>query len=261
MVHLKSLNHGVVRQWLTLLAIILAFGINVVSNIAPPNGQTIGEVSATQFGDVLIIPANYAFIIWGLIYVGLFALGGYQIRAVQRSNLRLQRGGYGLAIACLIQIVWVFLFLSNQFVLSLVAMIGILLALIWFYTQIRAGQESVSRGDRGFLLLPTSLYLGWISVATVVNVACALTSVTWLGWGISPMAWTIVMIFVTTVITFVVIVQRADATVTGVIIWALVAIAIRQSEFLPIAATAIGGAIALAIGWGVRQTQMIANQG
>jgi hypothetical protein len=253
MVHLKSLNHSVIRQWVTLVAIILAFVVNVASNIVPPNGQTIGEVSATQFGNVLITPANYAFIIWGLIYIGLFALGGYQVRAAQRSNPRLQRGGYGLAIACAIQIAWVFLFLTYQFVLSLMAMVGILLALIWFYTQIRAGQETPSRGDRWFIILPTSIYLGWISVATVVNVACALTSINWSGWGISPEAWTVILMLITMAIALVVIAQRADVAFTGVIIWALVAIAIRQADVLSITATGIGAAIVLAIGVGIRK--------
>ncbi len=62
--HLNSL-----RQWANLMAIIAAFGINVLANLAPFNGLTIGEISNTVFRDVKIIPANYAFAIWGLIYL------------------------------------------------------------------------------------------------------------------------------------------------------------------------------------------------
>ena len=74
MQHSSSSNQwDFIRQIVTLIAIILAFVVNVASNIFPFNGLTIGQISNTLFKEVLIIPANYAFIIWGLIYLGLFA--------------------------------------------------------------------------------------------------------------------------------------------------------------------------------------------
>ena len=70
----------------TLVMIGAAFLINALSNIAPINGQSVGEISNTVFKEVLITPANYAFAIWGLIYLSVFAFGVYQLRADQRND-------------------------------------------------------------------------------------------------------------------------------------------------------------------------------
>ncbi|HHP7245553.1 MAG TPA: tryptophan-rich sensory protein [Elainellaceae cyanobacterium] len=235
------------RQIVTLVSIISTFAVNALSNVVPINGLTIGEISNLEFGGVMIIPANYAFAIWGLIYLGLFAFGAYQMRLAQRENPRLQRGGYWLAIACLIQIVWVFLFLNRSFWLSVVAMIGILLSLIRYYVPLGIGIEKVSRRDRWLIDVPISIYLGWISVATVVNVASALYSVNWTGWGISESAWTIIMLWVTTAIAAVIAIRRIDIPYTCVIIWAFVAIAVRQSDTIWIVVTAIATSVILAL--------------
>ncbi|MGJ3254471.1 MAG: tryptophan-rich sensory protein [Elainellaceae cyanobacterium] len=235
------------RQIVTLASIISTFAVNALSNVVPINGLTIGEISNSEFGGVMIIPANYAFAIWGLIYLGLFAFGAYQVSPAQRENPRLQRGGYWLAIACLVQIVWVFLFLNRLFWLSVVAMIGILLSLIRYYMRLGIGAEKVSRRDRGLIDVPISIYLGWISVATVVNVASALYSVNWAGWGISETAWTMIMLLVTTAIAAVIAIRRVDIPYICVIIWAFVAIAVRQSDTIPIAVTAIATSVILAL--------------
>lgn len=71
-------NKDLLRQWVTLTAIVGAFLVNVASNIFPLNGLNIGAISNTIFKNVLIIPANYAFAVWGLIYLGLFTLAVYQ---------------------------------------------------------------------------------------------------------------------------------------------------------------------------------------
>ncbi|MGJ3247891.1 MAG: tryptophan-rich sensory protein [Elainellaceae cyanobacterium] len=240
-------GQNLARQIVTLVSIISTFVVNALSNVLSINGLTIGEISNSEFGGVMIIPANYAFAIWGLIYLGLFAFGAYQMRLAQRENPRLQRGGYWLAIACLIQIVWVFLFLNRLFWLSVVAMVGILLSLIRYYVRLGIGTEKVSRRDRALIDVPISIYLGWISVATVVNVASALYSINWAGWGISGTAWTIIMLLVTTAIAAVIAIRRMDIPYTCVIIWAFVAIAVRQFDTISIMVTAISTSAILAL--------------
>ena len=77
---------SILLPWLTLAAIIGTFVVNLWSNLAPPDGQTIGEISNTRFAEVQITPANYAFAIWGVIYIGLFAFGYHQLLPAQRHN-------------------------------------------------------------------------------------------------------------------------------------------------------------------------------
>ncbi|BBD64037.1 hypothetical protein NIES4072_23010 [Nostoc commune NIES-4072] len=218
------------RQLVTLAAIFGAFIINVVSNIFPLNGLSIGEISNTLFKNVLIIPANYAFAIWGLIYLGLFAFGVYQALPDQRDQPDLRKTGYLLVIACVAQSIWVYLFLSRLFALSVIAMLLILLPLIGVYLRLEIGKSRVPRLKKWCIHFPISTYLGWISVATIVNVACALSFHGWNGWGISAVIWTLVMAFIATAVAGVIVIQRRDIAYTGVILWALVAIALKHSN-------------------------------
>lgn len=217
-----------IRQIVTLTAIIGAFVVNVVSNVFPLNGLRIGDISNTLFANVLIIPANYAFAIWGLIYLGLFALAIYQFLPNQRHDVDLRQTGYFLVIASVAQSIWVYLFLSRLFALSVMAMVLILIPLIAAYLRLGIGKQRVPQMKKWCVHFPVSIYLGWISVATIVNVASWLYSLGWNGWGLSAELWTAMMLFVAFVIAAVIAIQRRDFAYTGVTIWALVAIALKQ---------------------------------
>jgi hypothetical protein len=250
---MKSLDHTVLRQWANLIAIIAAFGINVFANIAPVNGLSIGDISNQFFSEVQIIPANYAFAIWGLIYIGLISFGIYQVLPTQRDNPHLRQMGYFLVVASLAQIVWIFLFEYQRFVLSLVAMLVILLPLIAIYWRLRIGEQRVSRQEKWLVHIPLSIYLAWISVATIVNVAIALYSLGWRGEPLSPEIWTVIMILVGGGIAATIARKRVDIAFPLVIIWAFIAIAVRQANQPLIAMTAGGVALGLGLflllGW------------
>ena len=144
-------NSNIIRQWANLIAILAAFFLNVYVNIAPPNGQTIGEISNTIFKNVLITPASYAFAIWGLIYLGLISFGIYQLLPAQRENKVLRRCKYFLVAASLSQIIWIFLFQYQLFTFSVLAMLGILGCLICLYPInmiIALSADDLNKGKR-----------------------------------------------------------------------------------------------------------------
>ncbi|BAY30305.1 hypothetical protein NIES2107_21490 [Nostoc carneum NIES-2107] len=221
-------NRDFLRQIVTLVAIIGAFVVNVLSNIFPLNGLSIGQISNTLFKNVMIIPANYAFAIWGLIYLGLFAFGIYQFLPSQKHDSDLRNTGYFLVIASIAQSIWVYLFLSRLFVFSVVAMLLILLPLIVIYLRLDIGNQLAPRQKKWFIYRPISIYLSWISVATIVNVACALYFQGWNGWGVSGEIWTAILLFIATTIAVVIVIQRQDIAYTGVTVWAILAIAIKH---------------------------------
>ncbi|BAZ06390.1 hypothetical protein [Calothrix sp. NIES-3974] len=235
---------GIIRQIITLVAIVGAFVINIISNIFPLGGETIGEISNGLFKDVLIIPANYAFAIWGLIYLGLFAFAIYQLLPGQRQNPAFNTAGYLITFASLAQIAWVYLFLLRQFVLSLLAMLLILVPLIAAYQALKINVEPVNRIRKWCVNIPIAIYLGWISVATIVNVACTLYALNWDGFGV-PQIITVVMLLIATFLGDLVRVRRYDAAYAGVVIWALIAIAVRHFSIPVIFVTACACAIAL----------------
>lgn len=225
----NSNSGDILRQIITFFAVIIAFIVNVLSNIFPLNGLTIGGISNTLFKNVLIIPASYAFAIWGLIYLGLFAFAIYQVLPSQRENPNLRKTGYLLTIASVAQSIWVYLFLSRYFVLSVIAMLLILLPLITMYQRLAIGTPA-SRAEKWFIRYPIGIYLGWISVATIVNIASALYINNWNGFGISSEVWTVIMVIIATSIAAIALLQRQDIAYSGVTVWALIAIAIEHWE-------------------------------
>lgn len=243
-------NHSaldILRQWATFVAILGTFAVNTWSNLSPINGLSIGEIANTLFTQVQILPANYAFSIWGVIYLGLIGFGIYQLLPSQRQNPVLRRVDYLLIISCVVQSIWVVLFLVRQFWLSTIAMLGILLPLIGIYLQLGIGQRRINRQEKWLAHIPFSIYLGWISVATIVNVALSLFNSNWNGFGISASVWTAIMMAIAAVLAALIAVRRRDIAYPLVIVWALIAIAVRQSSIPLIVVTAVGLAIALVL--------------
>jgi hypothetical protein len=232
----------------TIVAIIATLAVNTLSNLYPPGGKNVGEISNTVLAGVLITPANYAFIIWGVIYLGLIAYAVYQFHPKRRTNPQLQRVNQGLILACVAQVIWIFLFTLQYFAASILAMLVILAALIQIYRTLEIGRSRASRQRRWMVHIPFSLYLGWIAVATIVNIAATLYAAGWGGWGISPLAWTVVMMIVAILLGGVVLWQRRDVTFALVFIWALGAIAQRQTDQPALWMVALGGMVLLGLG-------------
>ena len=215
------------RRWVNVLAVIAVIAINGLANALPLNGQTTGEIS-DRF-QVYFVPAGYVFSIWGLIYVALVAFAVYQALPAQRDNPRLRGIGYLFTLSCVANIAWLFLWHYEVFPLTLVAMLSLLLLLIAIYLRLGIGRAQVSTADKWLVHIPFSIYLGWITVATIANVTSLLDYLNWSGWGISPEAWTVIMLVAGTVIASAVSLTRGDVAYMLVIVWAFAGIAVKHA--------------------------------
>lgn len=246
----------VVRQWLTVVAVLMAIAVNGYSNVNPPAGRNTGEVSNVVLGGVLITPAGYAFAIWGLIYVGLIAYSIYQALPAQRHVKAYKTASWGMIGACVLQMAWIYVFLTYRFWLSVVLMLGILLCLGAAYLSTR--QVKPSWKARWLFQAPISVYFGWITIATVLNVSSALyamaipienvgefTGVVSASGG--SLIATVAMLCVSAGVAAIVALQYKDASYPAVGVWGLCAIAVRNASMLPIAFVAIALAVGLCI--------------
>jgi len=231
------------RQWVNVLAVIGTIALNGLANALPLNGLTTGEIS-DRF-QVYFVPAGYVFSIWGLIYLALAAFAVYQALPAQRENPRLRRIGYLFALSCLANVAWLFLWHYEIFPLTLVAMLAILLLLIAIYVRLDIGRTPVPTAERWLVHVPFSIYLGWITVATIANVTSLLDYLNWSGWGISPEAWTVIMLIAGVGIASAVSLTRGDVAYMLVIVWAFAGIAVKHAD-TPVVATAAWVATALA---------------
>jgi hypothetical protein len=210
--------------------------VNGLANALPLNGQGTGEIS-DRF-QIYFVPAGYVFSIWGLIYLALLAFAVYQLLPAQRDNPRLQRVGYWFILSNLANTAWIFFWHYELFPLTLVAMLVLLVSLIAIYLQLQTGRVRVSLAEKLLLQVPFSLYLGWITVATVANVTQLLYYLEWGGWGISPEAWAVIMLIAATGIASAVSLTRGDVAYMLVLVWALSGIAVKHADTSVVAVTA-----------------------
>ncbi|MDY7078003.1 MAG: TspO/MBR family protein [Chloroflexota bacterium] len=224
-----------IRQWVNLLAFGATVVANGLANVLPINGQTTGEIS-DRF-QVYFVPAGYVFSIWGLIYLVLGAFAVYQALPAQRENPRLQRIGYLFALSCLANVAWLLLWHYEQFALTVITMLMLLLSLIAIYLRLKIGRVRVSAIEEWLVRVPFRIYLAWITVATIANVTSYLDYVNWSGWGIRPEVWAVIMLIAGAVIASAVGFTRGDAAYMLVIVWAFVGIAVKHAA-TPLVATA-----------------------
>jgi hypothetical protein len=245
----------IVRQVVVILSTILVIVVNGLANALPLNGQTTGEIS-DRF-DVYFVPAGYVFSIWGLIYLALIGYSVYQALPAQRENPRLRRTGYLYALSCLANIVWLFLWHYEIFVLTVVAMVALLLLLIAIYLRLGTGLTRVSTAETWLVRVPFSIYLGWITVATIANVTSLLDYWNWNGWGISPEAWAVIMLVAGAAIASAVSLTRGDVAYVLVIVWAFVGIAVKHADtpIVSVTAALMAVVVALTLLVGVPRTQ------
>ncbi|MBN1584327.1 MAG: tryptophan-rich sensory protein [Anaerolineae bacterium] len=212
---------------LNVIALLATLAVNGLANTLPLNGKNTGAISDGI--PSLFTPAGYVFAIWGLIYLGLAAYAVYQVLPVKRDKSFVARIGYWFIISSIFNIVWLFLWHYEQFFLSLLAMVGLLGSLLILYVRLGIGRGASSIGDRLLVHLPFSIYLGWISVATIANVSTVLVVLGWNGFGLSPALWTAIMVVIAAVLGIVMSWQRKEIAYPLVIVWALIGIANKQA--------------------------------
>lgn len=226
----------VLRQGVNVVAFIAVIVVNALANILPINGQSTGELADRY--PVWIQPAGYAFSIWTVIYIALAAFTAYQVLPQQRENPLLRRIGYLFALTCLANIAWILLWHYERVPLSLLVMSTLLGALIAIYLRIDPMRRQMPTIERWAVALPFSLYLGWITVAALVNVAVVVYDQNVSAWDASPQAWTIGLLALAAAVAVVIGLRRADVGFIVVIIWASIAIVVNNDGRLLIAASA-----------------------
>jgi benzodiazapine receptor len=241
----------IVRQVVNVLATVALITVNALANTLPLNGLNTGEIS-DRF-EVFFVPAGYVFSIWGLIYLALAAFTVYQALPAQRENPHLRRIGYLYALSCAANVAWLFLWHYEQFDWTLLAMSSLLLLLIAIYLRLRIGRIRVPPADTWLAQIPFSIYLGWITVATIANVTSTLDSINWSGWGLAPEWWAVIMLVVGGLVASLVSITRGDVAYVLVIVWAFAGIVVKHVDTLSVAITAgvVAGVVLLTLLLGV----------
>jgi hypothetical protein len=146
----------------------------------------------------------------------------------------LEKISYFFILASLANIIWIFLWHYEQVILSLLAMLVLFVSLLFIYLRLNIGIDKVSIRDKLFVHIPISIYIGWITVATIANVTAVLVTIGWDGFGVSEEIWTMLVIIVAAIITILMLIKRKDFAYSAVIVWALIGIYLKRSVVDPI---------------------------
>jgi benzodiazapine receptor len=181
----------------------------------------------------LFVPAGLTFSVWGVIYLALLLFTVYQARGLFSANRpapeALGRVGWLFFVSSVANVGWLLLWHAQLVALSMIPMLILLVTLIAVHVRLGTGRTRPTGAERWFFRVPFSLYLGWITVATVANATAALVTAGWNGFGLAPEVWAVVLVVVAALVTLVMLLTRRDAAYGLVVVWALAGIALKRS--------------------------------
>lgn len=219
-----------------LAAFALLIAMNAWAGSGGLSGESIGEVANRW--PTLLLPAGWTFGIWSVIYVALGAFVLYQALPRRSSRAAAARLGPLWVVTVALNVAWLTAFSFQRFGLALAIMAALLLSLILVFIRLDVGGRAVGKAERFLVQAPFSLYLGWITVAFIVNTAQYLSYLGWQGGPLDPVAWAVVMMTVAAVIGALFDILRGEWIVPLVVAWALAGIWARHPDRPVVATTA-----------------------
>ena len=250
------------RQFLVVFSVVTMIVMNYLSNVRAFGGLTNGEVSDKYH--TLITPAGYAFSIWGLIFLGLLAFAIYQALPSQRTNRRFRAVGWLVVLNTLCNAIWSPLFNNERIGTALIVILVMLFSvaiieqrlLMRPHTPVVAPdldatlpESPASPAMTWLARIPFSIYFGWLTVATILNVAVYLKATDFNLLGTSEETWAIAILIVGLVIGACLFNRYRSVAYILVFAWAYVAIGVEQeqSPLQQVAGLGAGIAVGLAI--------------
>ncbi len=226
--------------WVNVLTFIFTLIVNFLATNLPLNDLTTGEIS--DMFDIYFVPAGYVFAIWGLIYLGLLGFLIYQALPVNRDNQRLAKIDGWFSLSNIANALWLVSFHYLQFGIALALMLVLLLSLIMIFLKLDVGREKVKGAALWLVDIPFSIYLGWITVATIANATQLFYVIGWNGFGIAPAIWLVIMLAAAVAISGLMSFKRRNISHALVLIWAFVGIAVKFPENITVSYSAWGAA-------------------
>jgi hypothetical protein len=114
-------------------------------------------------------------------------------------------------------------------------MIGILATLLYLYLKLEIGVTEVPLSQKAAVHLPVSVYLGWISVATIANTASVLNEFLSIPLD-TQYLWTALVVVVALLLALIMLVKRRDIAYSLVVVWAAIGIYVKWTtiEVIPL---------------------------
>ena len=155
-----------------------------------------GALSATA---TPVAPASTAFSIWSVIYLGLVVYAVWQLLPAQRADARQRRMGWLAAGSMVLNAAWILVVQTGVLWLSVVV-IAVLLAVLVRILVVCLGTPPRSTLERVVVDGTFGLYLGWVTIATIANVAATLKGAEVGELGLGATGWSVVLLVAAAVV-------------------------------------------------------------
>lgn len=210
------------RKW----AVIYLIGFSVMIFLNYWSAVNVGIVADEN--QAVIQPAGFAFSIWGLIYILLF-IWIIKVFFSETGAVTVKRLHIWPLINFLLNGLWILVFTAGWILLSSAVIILLLVTLIKMYT------ETSNQDYHWFDRLPFSVYFGWVTAASVVNIFTLLVSYNQeIFLGIPEISWTLLAVLLITVLTVYIGFQFRDWLYPLVIVWTYSGIYIENDNMYPL---------------------------
>jgi len=216
------------RSLMNVVLFLSVLSVNYLANALPINGITQREISAEYH--IYLTPAGYVFAIWGIIYLGLSGYIITQALPSQRENPRLRSLDLPFQLSCICNMLWLIVWHYRHLTISVVIMFGLLASLIWIYRRLDHGRHQLHERSHWFVDQTFSIYLGWVALAMILNVAIWLDSMGWSGTPLSPQGWVVILLGIACILYLYLGFSRRDAAILGVLSWVSIGIAVKNPE-------------------------------
>ncbi|CAL1518375.1 hypothetical protein [Chitinophaga sp. MM2321] len=216
------------------IAFLIMITANLLAVLVPINGKKTGEVS-DEYPN-LFVPADMTFGIWSIIYLCLLAFIIYQLwlafsnRQPEILTRVMGRMKEWFLISSVANASWLFAWHYNLIPVTIVLMLILLFSLFIIHLNFGIAQTPATLPEKLFIYLPFSLYLGWISIATISNIATLVVYAGWEGSMQAQVTWTIILIGIGTLLSMVMVLLRNNIIHALVAVWAFYGIVLKRRE-------------------------------
>ncbi len=206
------------RKWVLLyvIAFLIMIAINYLS------GSNIGNIAEDK--QAMIQPAGFAFAIWGLIYVLILAWLIKLLMIRSHNKKIVSRLKYLPIINFLLNSAWIIVYTQQWFLVSVIVILALLYNIARMYV--------ILSDYRGYNRLPFSIYFGWTTVATIVNIfSLALNNHIQTIFGLDELSWTMIALILATIIGIFIAISFKDWLYPLVLIWPFYGIYIENNNY------------------------------
>ena len=226
---------------LTALAFLFLMYVSVTANAKDVFTQDVVS---------LIMPADYAFSIWGLIYLGLLLLVVAQFFVSPEVSQFFQRFSLFLTLALVATASSLIVPTSYQ---PLVIGSGVLfLCFVYLITNTVKG-DLTTHDHEGlytawlWVRRLIAIYLGWMSVALILNISTALKGAGLVNLlGLTELMWAMIVLVIGGGLAILVTQREREPLYGLVFVWAYVAIALNEMSGLVVILAALAMIVVIA---------------